>query len=181
MQQAVFVLHADEPCRTRLRRPLGFVELVRGKVRTAALADLASLDQAVHRAKRIGNRHTRIGLMQLVEIDVIGAKALQAPFASGQRAGVARVRREHFGHEVEVVAPARDRAPDDLLGPAITVHLRRVDQARAEIEAERQRGDLLRAGRGVLPHAPRPQSEAGHRRAGGLHRAGRDAPPGPAQ
>jgi hypothetical protein len=51
------------------------------KIRAADLPDLASLDQAVHRAERVGDRHIRIGLMQLIEIDVVGAESAQAVVA----------------------------------------------------------------------------------------------------
>src|SRR5688572_28516808 len=81
MQQAVFVLHTDEARRAGLRRARRLVELLGGKIRAADLADLASLDQAVHGAERIGDRHVRIGLMQLIEIDVVGAESAKAVVA----------------------------------------------------------------------------------------------------
>ena len=64
-----------------LRRARRLVQLLGGEIRAADLPHLARLHQLVQRAERVGNRNVRIGLMQLVEVDVVGSE----PFAGCPR------------------------------------------------------------------------------------------------
>ena len=49
-------------------------DLPAGKIRAADIADFALTDQVVERAQGFLDRRERIGLVQLIEIDPIGAR-----------------------------------------------------------------------------------------------------------
>ena len=76
-----------------------------------------------------------------------------------------RVVRIHLAHDEHLGARAGDRFPDDLLRASLAVHLGGVDEPDAELEPEPERGDFAGALAAPLAHAPRPQSQRGHRRA----------------
>ena len=91
---------------------------------------------------------------------------------SGGARGCARRRRfvpsrlafvgQHLADEEDLVPAPVDRVADELLGGAVAVHLGRVDQRQAELEAEPERAKLLRAGGPLLAHLPRPLAEDGN-------------------
>ena len=159
---------------SRAGDPCGVGELPRGEVRAADVANLALRDEIVERPQRLLDGRARIGLVQLVEVDVVGAKSPQAvldrlhdvaarrpaldvdvvhlPSELGREHDVAPARAEHF-------AELRFRAA------AVAVRIRGVEkrhalvertmhdaprgfdvEARAEIVAA-QSGDATRAGR----------------------------------
>src|SRR5215207_7884188 len=64
------------------------------------------------------------------------------------------------------VAQTLNGLPDDLLGAALGVHLGRVDERQAELDAEPKGGDLSRALPGALAHGPGALSECGNRFSG---------------
>ena len=57
---------------------VGFGDLPRVKVGTAEVADLAGTDQVIGSAERFLDRRVRIGAVELVEVDVVEAQALEA-------------------------------------------------------------------------------------------------------
>jgi len=61
------------------------------------------------------------------------------------------------------VTTARDCTRDDLLGAAIGIHFRGVDQRQAEIDAQPQCGDLARCVTSALAHRPGAQPSTGTR------------------
>ena len=67
--------------------------------------------------------------------------------------------RQHLADQEDLVAAAGDRLADELLGPAVAVHLGGVDQRHPQVEAEAQRRDLLPPERGVLGHMPGSHAE----------------------
>jgi hypothetical protein len=79
VEQAPVVLCAHEP--GRAVRPcggFGLVDLARAEVRVADLADHPRVDQLVERPERLGDRHVRVGRVELVEVDHARAEAAQA-------------------------------------------------------------------------------------------------------
>jgi hypothetical protein len=86
---------------------------------------------------------------------VVGVAADSEPLAI-LTAGVAELRRKH-----DLVAPAGDRAADELLVDERTVHVRGVQEAHAELERAVDDRDRLRVvARSVElrhPHAPQPE------------------------
>ena len=79
VHQAVLVLYAHESG-TALRGLVGSVQLARRKVRTADLTDLTRRDELGERTERVLDRHARIRLVKLVEIDIVGIQAPEAVF-----------------------------------------------------------------------------------------------------
>src|SRR5689334_2703972 len=68
MQQAVFVLHTDESCRSTFfsRSSLSIPDLLRRKVRAAYLANLTGFDEIIERSEGIRDRYLRIGHVLLI-------------------------------------------------------------------------------------------------------------------
>lgn len=102
----------------------------------AEIAHLARADQVTHRAHRLFQRSRVIFLVQIVDVDVIGAEPLQAlvgrlqhptprqPAAIGIVAhGIGEFCREHPG-----VAIAGDGAADNFFGSTFRIGIRRVDE-----------------------------------------------------
>jgi hypothetical protein len=100
--------------------------------------------------------------VQQIEIDAVGLQPSQAALAGRDRAASRRVFGQHLADEEDLLAPARDRRPDDFLRPAVAVHFRGVDQRHAEIETQPQRRDLLAAPPAVLAHRPGAPPERRH-------------------
>jgi len=114
--------------------------------------------------------------VQQVEIDAVGFEPLQAALAGLDRAATRGVLRQHLADEENLVAPVHDRRADELLGTAVAVHFRGVDQVHAEIEAEAQRRNFLAAPPAIFAHAPGALPERWHglaarklRQRNGLH------------
>jgi hypothetical protein len=66
----------------------------------------------------------------------------------------------NFACQEHLVAPARDRFADQLLSPALAIHLSGINQGRTKIETEPERFDFFNAGPTVLAHVPSPLTES---------------------
>ena len=78
LQQAVVVLRADERGAVAgPGGPVGVGDLPAGEVGVAEVAHLAGADQVVERGERLLDRRARVGLVHLVEVDVVGAEPAQ--------------------------------------------------------------------------------------------------------
>ncbi len=115
VQQAVLVLNADESSRAGLHGSFGGSQLLRGEVRAADFADLAGLHEIIEGAERVGNRHARVGRVELIEIDPIGAEALEA--ALPRHAGRSRAARRPDGWRRSRHAELRRDDRLDSVGP----------------------------------------------------------------
>src|SRR5262249_13727463 len=80
--------------------------------------------------------------MQEIEIDAVDLEPVEARLASGDGASAGGVLRQHLADDEDLLAAALDGFGHDLLGTAIAIHLRGVDQRHAEVEAEPERRDL---------------------------------------
>ncbi len=100
--------------------------------------------------------------MQQIKIDHVRPQSTQAARAGFRQIRAAGVMRINFGHEKDVLAPARDRLPHHFLGRALSVHLRRIDQRHPELDSEPQGGHFLHTIPFALAHFPRPLPEGGH-------------------
>ena len=134
----------------------------------ARLARCAELD---HRSHGVLDRVLAAPPVQEVEVDVIGAEALERALAGGECALVGRVRGKDLGGDEDAVALARHGFGDDLLGLAVGVHLGRVDVGQAELDAEPERRDLVLLEAPVLTHVPGALADDADRNAGGSERA----------
>ena len=126
-EQVVAGLHGVEPRQPQeLAAPQRARHLVGVVVRAADVTRLARPDHVVERAQGLVHGRRGVGVMELVEIDVIGAQPAQRgvdrvedvlarqPLIPGPRAH----RTEALGGEDEVVSPPREPAAEDLLGAA---------------------------------------------------------------
>ena len=85
VEEAVVVLHVHEARDAEVTcRPRRFVELRGREVGATDLAHLAGSDELAERLERLADRRLRIGLVQQVEVDAVGAEALQARIAAGE-------------------------------------------------------------------------------------------------
>jgi hypothetical protein len=125
------------------------------------MPDLAVLLQLPERPDCLLERH-RASPMEEIEIDDIAAQPLQAAFAGGDRVGARRIARMHLGDDEDVSAPVRDRLGHHLLGTALAIHFRRIDQGEAQLDGRPHRLDLAPALSPVLSHPPGPDAEARH-------------------
>jgi hypothetical protein len=74
------------------------------------------------------------------------------------------MRREHLGHQKDLIPPARDRASDELLRRAGAIHFSAIDMGHSQIQATAERRDRNRARR-VLD-IPGALADHGHLAAG---------------
>ena len=107
-----------------------------GVRRGADVADLALLDEVGQRAERLLDVDVRVGAVDLVEVDPVGAQPPQrvldrlddpAPRAAAA-VGVLAHRHEELRRQHDVVAAALERLADDLLGLAGGVDVGGVDE-----------------------------------------------------
>ncbi len=106
--------------------------------------------------ERLFDFDRRIGPVDLVQVDVVGAEAAQAllDFVADPAAGVALPVHAfahlavHFGREHHVVAAALQRLADDLLRLALRVHVGGVDEVDAVVERVMNDPHADRRGRG---------------------------------
>jgi hypothetical protein len=143
------------------RQPLGHVLHV--EIGDAEGADLARLHQIVEPGHRLGE-WDRAAPMQQIEIDAIGLHPFQRGLASLDRSSAGGVLRQHLADQIDAVAPALDRGAHHLLGAAGRVHLRRVDQGGAVVDAGLQRPHLLRALPHIITHMPGAEPDRRHTR-----------------
>ena len=117
------------------------------------MADLAGARQRLEARDRLGKRDAARP-MQEVEVEPVGPEPAQAALAGLDDALAARVVGIDLADEEDLSRQVPNRLADELLGPALAVHLGGVDQGHAELDAEPERRDLLRSAAAVLPHAP---------------------------
>src|SRR6476646_448904 len=77
MKKAVLVLHADEMGRLWRCRGLCLAKLLQGEVGASDFPNLPGLNELVQGTQRVGNWNCRVWRVELIEIDVIGAKPPQ--------------------------------------------------------------------------------------------------------
>ncbi len=152
-------MHGVRPT-NRLRRCLGEAEV----------AHLPLLDQFGHRADGLLDRRVGVDAVLVVEVDVVGAEALERGFAGAQHVLAVAADAEalaglvahvgELGRECDLVPATLDRPADEDLVRERAVRVRRVEQGHAELERAVDRPDRL----GLLgapvelghPHAAQP-------------------------
>jgi hypothetical protein len=72
------------------------------------------------------------------------------------------VARQHLADEKDLIAPVNQRLADELLGRAVAVHFRGVDDRHAEINGHLQRGDFLIALPPCVSNVPGADAEYRH-------------------
>src|ERR671910_705928 len=162
-------LLGDEPLQALVAgRPLCLDDLAGRESRGSDVADLALVDQVGERRERLFDVGSRLGAVDLVEVDPVGVEPAQRVLdrahdpAAGVAApvgilahGVVELRGEDY-----VVAPAAgERLADDLLGLARPVDVGGVDEVDARVERTVDDPDGLVVV-GVAPGAEHHRAEA---------------------
>jgi hypothetical protein len=145
---------------------LGGEQLLGGRVRDADVADVALAHQLGHRADALLDRHRGVREMQVPEVDDFDVQAPQArlgrlagalrPCVDRDRLGVmvlhgAAARGDApLGGELDVAAPAGDRAADQALVVAAAVGVGGVDQGGAGVDRVPQRAQGALVVRGAV-------------------------------
>jgi hypothetical protein len=80
VQEAVFVLHAHEVRSVGCDGAMRFAQLGGGEVRAPDLTNLPCSDEIIKRTECVRDGDRWIGLMQLVKVDVVSAKAAETGF-----------------------------------------------------------------------------------------------------
>jgi hypothetical protein len=113
------------------------------RLRQSEGADLALLDQALHRADGLLDRHVRVDAVLVIEIDDLQAKTLQARLAGlhdvlgtavDSLLAVGALGLAELGCDDDLVAPALERAPEQLLVVPPAIHVGRVEVVDAAVE-----------------------------------------------
>jgi hypothetical protein len=137
MKEAVLVLQASHRAGRK-----GALDRLDRMIRDAAVANLALIDEAPELAPRFLDRRGTVDVVELEELDVIGAKTVQAGLEVGSdrlgskiHPGAALVRhRAALREEQDVVSAAVDRFGDDLLRATPAVERSRIDPVHTEVE-----------------------------------------------
>jgi hypothetical protein len=172
----VQLLGAEPGQATAFRHPLGFDDFGGGQVGVPDGPHLARAQQVGQRAQRLLDVGAGLGVVELVEVEVVDAEAAQGPFDGGDdpapgvaapvRAGAHRA--VALGGEDDVVAAAAQGLPDDPLAFAVAaVDVGGVDGGDAVVEGPVDDADA-RVGVGVAVGAEhhRAQGERAHLDAG---------------
>jgi len=152
---------------------VGATDRVGGGFGEAQVADLARLDELLHRADGLLDRDRGVHAVLVVEVDVVDTEALERGVAGGadvRRAavdadpaavGVALV--AELGGELDLVAAAGDRLADELLVGEGPVHVGRVEEGDAQVEGAVDGPDAggLVAGAVELRHPHAAEAEGG--------------------
>ena len=133
------------------------VDIVDIEIRHAPTHDLARAPQTLERIHGLREWNAPTP-MQQIKIETIGRESRETALARRDRSLRARVFRMDLADQEDLVATARDRARNDLLGATIAINFGGVDQRHAKIETSLQCGNLT--GRLVRPLAHRPRAEA---------------------
>ena len=133
---------------------------------------LARVDQLLQRPHRLADRRLRVGPVNQVQVDVVGAEQRQAPVDGGhdvlpravapERLGFGIEGDAALGHHHHVLAAGAERPSEHLLGVARTVCGRGVEAGYAGVERLVNGRDLLIVvGRAVLrpAHGPAPEPD----------------------
>jgi hypothetical protein len=150
----------------------------------AEVADLALRDQLGHRPDGLLDRRVDVDAVLVVEVDVVGAEALQRVLARlldvlGAPVGGAAARVGGIADDPELrgqhdlVAAIGDRAPDEALVCVRAVDVGGVEEVDAQLDGAMDHGDrLVVVARAVeLGHAHAAQAEGGDGGAGAAQRA----------
>ncbi len=114
------------------------------------IAYLAGLDQPRHGADRLLDRHVRIDAVLVVQVDMVGAKALQAGIAGrgdifrpavDPAAAVGQADIAELAGQDHPVAAAGDRPAHQVLVAAVAIGIRRVEEAGAALDGAVDRPD----------------------------------------
>src|SRR6266511_1468055 len=123
------------------------------RFRQAEVPHLARFDELGHRADRLLDRRVRVDAVLVVEVDVVNAEppergvarlpnvlrvAADAEALAIRPADVAELRGQH-----DLVAPAGNRPPDELLVREWPIHVGCVEEGHAELERAVDRRDRL--------------------------------------
>ena len=150
------------------RDPLRLDDLAARERGGADVADLALVHEVAERRQRLLDVGARIGAVDLVEVDPVGAqppqRVLDRAHDPAARAallvGVLAHRAVELGGEDDVVAPAAgERLADDLLGLALPVDVGGVDEVDPGVERRVDDPDRLVV-IGVAPRAEHHRAEA---------------------
>ena len=125
------------------------------------MADLSGGLQCDKGFDGLGERHPAAPVQQ-VQVDDLGAHALQAALAGGDGAAPARISGQHLADKEYFFTLSGDRLAHQCLRASVAVHFGGVDQREAAFYPETQRGELLIARGAVVPHVPGAQTERGH-------------------
>src|SRR5581483_10307160 len=137
-------------------------------IRDAEIAHLAGADQFGHRAHGLLQRRRMVFLVQVIDVDVVGAEPLQALVAGLQdpaprqpaAIGIVADLVGELGREDPARAAVGDGAADHLLGISLVVGVGRVDEVDAGLA---RLGDDPRRGRLVCRAAEHHGAEADRR------------------
>src|SRR6185369_11009461 len=148
--------------------PLRLTGVVVG--RAADVAHLPLAYQVVERGQRLVHRRRRVGAVDLVEVDDVGAEAAQAVLhllldRLARQAALVRAwadRRPHLGGEDDPLAAVLDRLADDDFGFAVGVAVGGVDEVEPGVEGAVDDPDALFVVR-VAPGAEHHRAEAERR------------------
>ena len=114
-------------------------------VRDAEIADLARLHEIAHRPHRLGQRHGMVLLVEVVDVDVVGAEPSQAgigrlhhPFAERPRSfGPGPMGLHTLVATTHLSRSPAMRAARDLLRPALVVDIGGVEEIHAGLPGPR--------------------------------------------
>jgi hypothetical protein len=109
------------------------------EVADAEVTDLARPIEHLERRYRFGERDVAAP-MQQVEVEPVRAQTAQALLAGDYRPLAGRVARKDLAYQEDLVSSSGNGLAHQLLGGAVAVHPRGVDQGHAEVEPEAQRG-----------------------------------------
>ena len=132
-------------------------DLPAGIVGNAGITDLAPGDQSVERAHDFLGRCRSVEGMELEQIDIVGAQAPQRILDRADQPGAGRApilrsishRQTGFGRDQHGITAVADRRAENLLGGAVGIDVRRVEQSDAGIQTQVHQpprlGDIARS------------------------------------
>src|SRR6266513_2349367 len=116
---------------------------------------LALLDESLHRAHRLLDRHLGIDAVLVIQIDHLNSEALQARLAGAHHVlgpavdvllSLRGLHLAELGGDDDAVAPAAQRSSEQLLVVPPAVHVGRVEEIDALVEGVMDRRDRLVVG-----------------------------------
>ncbi len=111
-----------------------------GQIGAADLPHLAVAHELVHGAERVLDRRRGIGAVELIEVDIVGAEALQARLGRARdiaRRGAAASRHRHaeLGGDHHGLAAGPEDAAEPFLRQALAIGIGRVEEGDAKASA----------------------------------------------
>ena len=125
------------------RGPLRVGNLPGGKIRAADVTDFAGANEIIEGAKGLLDRCGGIGEMNLVEIDPVGAEALEAGLGGGDDvmaggalhgSGLVHGAAEFGGQDDALAVLAEDLAEDGFRTAALAVGIRGIEKGDAQVD-----------------------------------------------